>query len=85
MLRVIDDIKKYIENNFYIDDIDKIYAINFEGANSNKDILDIIANLEINIPSLIKREVGLYHQKFEGTHAYELELLDGSCVNIPVW
>lgn len=85
-MRVIDDLSKYINVLFPLDDIVGISASRFEGANSHDDVLEIISNLKqrprVNI---IKTEIKLYDERQEGTHAYEITLLDNGCWNIPIW
>ena len=84
-MRVIDDLKKDINVLFPLDEIVGISASRFEGANSHEDVLKIISNLNHISPALTKTEVGLYDEKQEGIHSYEIYLSDGSSWNIPIW
>jgi len=84
--RVIDDIEKYIDNLFHIDDIVKIDALRFEGAVSDNDVLRIIAYSEQEgFPQIIRTKVDLYDKMSEGVHAYEVTLFNGDYVGLPVW
>ena len=86
MTRVIDDL---CDNDlFYVDDIERIEAIRFEGAESSNDFFKILANSKINekmFPKLIRTEVNCYDNRIDGTHAYYLYLVNGEEINLPVW
>ena len=84
MVSVLEELRKYNSNLFYLDDVDKIYAIRFFGA-TDETIKDIIANKSEIRPFLVRREMELNNQRISGTHAYHLVLLNGDRVNIPVW
>ena len=87
--RVIDDICDYAGELFNTDDIVKVYAIRFKGARSHTDIFNIIARSKVELgqrfPHLIRTKVELYDERIEGTHAYDITLLNKDSVNIPIW
>lgn len=85
MPRVIDDINEHIEDKFYIDDIEEVYAIQFENAYSPEDVLRIISNLNRETPGIIKTAVSLKDERINGTYAYSIKLLRDKEVNIPIW
>ena len=82
MRKVINDL---YERNVCVDDVNEIYALKYDGADSDEDALKIIFNLGKTSPKIIKTKVNLLDERPEGIHGYNIHLLNRSNIYIGIY
>jgi len=82
MRKVINDL---YERNVCVDDVNEIYALKYEGADTDEDALKIIFNLGKTSPKIIKTKVNLLDERPEGTHGYKGYLMNRKEFNTAIW